>query len=203
MVCFDERGYTNPYDNVRNASDIRLHERGRHKLDLVAMGAEAACPVMRAATGFDAEAHRGQRRDTGHQGMPGHALAIHDVAPVIPSHCGKHALGKIDPEDGHFLLHRTRLLWLKGFTDRERIGAHCRRSAQGRVHFITTRYWGSGKTASFDGTRFELAEQNLLADFHFRYRLKGAVAFHVVSDLYVALFTHFIPPGVYLLYLSA
>jgi TnpA family transposase len=36
-----------------------------------------------------------------------------------------------------------------------------------------------------------------LADFHFRYRLKGAVAFHVVSDLYVALFTHFIPPGVW------
>mgnify|MGYP003394432982 CR=1 FL=1 len=32
---------------------------------------------------------------------------------------------------------------------------------------------------------------------HFRYRRKGAVAFHVVSDLYVALFTHFIPPGVW------
>src|SRR5215813_7298464 len=35
--------------------DIRLHELGRHELDLVAMGAEAARPVMRAATGFDAD----------------------------------------------------------------------------------------------------------------------------------------------------
>ena len=59
------------------------------------------------------------------------------------------------------------------------------------------RYWGSGTTAAFDGTLFELAEQNLLADVHFRYRRKGAVAFHVVSDLYIALFTHFIPPGVW------
>ena len=32
----------------------------------------------------------------------------------------------------------TRLLWLNGFTALELIVAHCRRSAQGRVHFITT-----------------------------------------------------------------
>ena len=57
--------------------------------------------------------------------------------------------------------------------------------------------WGTGKTAAFDGSLFELSEQNLLADFHFRYRLKGAVAFQVVSDLYIALFMHFIPPGVW------
>ena len=43
---------------------------------------------------------------------------------------------------------------------------------------------------AFDGSLHELAERNLLADFHFRYRLKGAVAFHVVSDLYFALSTH-------------
>ena len=64
-------------------------------------------------------------------------------------------------------------------------------------HFELPRCWGTGKTASFDGSLFELSEQNLLADFHFRYRLKGAVAFQVVSDLYIALFMHFIPPGVW------
>ena len=63
--------------------------------------------------------------------------------------------------------------------------------------FELPRCWGTGKTASFDGSLFELSEQNLLADFHFRYRLKGAVAFQVVSDLYIALFMHFIPPGVW------
>ena len=77
-------------------------------------------------------------RDTGHQVMPVQALAIHDVAPLIHSHRVKHALCHIDPEDVHLLLHWTRLLWLPGFTDLELIVAHCRRSAQGRVHFITT-----------------------------------------------------------------
>src|SRR4029453_17388073 len=70
--------------------------------------------------------------------MAGQALAIHDVAPVIHSHHVKHALGDIDPEDVHFLLHWTRLLWLNRFTDCELIVAHCHRSAQGRGHFITT-----------------------------------------------------------------
>src|SRR5262249_17474426 len=99
---------------------------------------EASRPIMGAATGFDADTHRGQLRDKGHEVMPGQALAIHDVAPVVHSHRVKHALGDIDPEDIHFLLHWTRLLWLNGFTDLELIVAHYRRSAQGRVHFITT-----------------------------------------------------------------
>ena len=68
--------------------------------------------------------------------MPGQALAIHDVAPLIHAHRVKHALGDIDSEDVHLLLHGTRLLWLYGFTDRALIVAHRSRSAQGRVHFI-------------------------------------------------------------------
>src|SRR5262249_25090677 len=114
-----------------------------HALHLVAMGAEATRPVMRAATGFDADAHRGQLGDTGHQVVPGQALAIHDFTCVIHAYRVKHALGDIDPEDVYLVLHGTRLLWLNRFTDRERIVAHCRRSAQGRVHFITTNRFGS------------------------------------------------------------
>jgi Tn3 transposase DDE domain len=47
--------------------------------------------------------------------------------------------------------------------------------------FELPRCWGSGKTAPFDGRLFELSEQNLLAELHFRYRLKGAVAFQVAA----------------------
>jgi len=93
---------------------------------------------MCAATGFDADAYWGQLRDKGYEVMAGQTLAIHDVAPVVHPHCVKHALCDIDPEDVHFVLHGTRLLWLNGFTALELIVAHCRRSAQGRVHFITT-----------------------------------------------------------------
>src|SRR5215813_12597853 len=70
--------------------------------------------------------------------MSGQALAIYDVAPVIHSHRVKYVLCDIDPEDVYLLLHGTRLLWLHGCTALELIVAHCSRSAQGRVHFITT-----------------------------------------------------------------
>src|SRR6266567_1505731 len=118
--------------------DVRLDELRCHELHLVAIRMEASCPVMRAATGFYADEYQGQLRDKGHQVMPRQALAKHDLARVIHAYCVKHALGDIDPEDVHLLLHWTRLLWLNGFPDLELIVAHYSRSAQGRVHFITT-----------------------------------------------------------------
>src|SRR5205809_787687 len=72
--------------------------------------------------------------------MSRQALAKHDLPRVIHPHRVKHVLCEIDPEDGYLLLHGTHLLWLNGFPNLlELIVAHCRRSAQGRVHFITTR----------------------------------------------------------------
>src|SRR5262249_21600254 len=118
--------------------DVRLAELRSHALHLVAIRAEASRPIRRAPTGFDADAHRRQLRDTGHQVRPGQALAIHHVAPGIHPHRVQHALGAIDAEDVHLVLHGTRLLWLSGFTARALIVAHRSRSAQGRVHFITT-----------------------------------------------------------------
>jgi hypothetical protein len=100
--------------------------------------AEASRPVMRAATGFHTDEHRRELRYKGHQVMPGQALAQDDLSRVIHPHRVKHALCDIDPEDVHLLLHWTRLLWLNGFTDLALIVAHCSRSAQGWVHFITT-----------------------------------------------------------------
>lgn len=93
---------------------------------------------MCAATGFYADEYRGQLRAKGHQAMSGQALAIYNFALVIHPHRVQHVLGDIDPEDVHLLLHWTRLLWLNGFTDLALIVTHCSRSAQRRVHFITT-----------------------------------------------------------------
>ena len=52
-------------------------------------------------------------------------------------------------------------------------------------------------TAAADGTQYHLYEQNLVADYHIRYGSFGAIAYHHVSDNYIALFSHFIPPGVW------
>lgn len=58
--------------------------------------------------------------------------------------------------------------------------------------FKLPKFWGDGSRASADGTKYELAEQNLMAEYHNRYGGYGGIAYHHVSDMYIALFSHFI-----------
>lgn len=57
--------------------------------------------------------------------------------------------------------------------------------------------WGDGTSAAADGTKYDMYDQNLLAEYHIRYGGYGGIAYHHVSDTYVALFSHFIPCGVW------
>jgi len=63
--------------------------------------------------------------------------------------------------------------------------------------FALPRFWGSGKHASADGTKWNVYEQNLLSEYHIRYGGYGGIGYYHVSDTYIALFSHFIPCGVY------
>ena len=55
--------------------------------------------------------------------------------------------------------------------------------------------WGKGNTAAADGTKYDVREQNLLSEYHIRYGGYGGIAYHHISDKYIALFSHFIPCG--------
>jgi TnpA family transposase len=57
--------------------------------------------------------------------------------------------------------------------------------------------WGDGRTVAADGTQYDFYDENLLAGYHFRYRKMGAVAYRHVANNYIAVFSHFIPPGVW------
>lgn len=57
--------------------------------------------------------------------------------------------------------------------------------------------WGDGSTVAADGTKFDLYEENLVSEYHIRYGGYGGIAYHHVSDTYIALFSHFIPCGVW------
>ena len=63
--------------------------------------------------------------------------------------------------------------------------------------FSLPKLWGSGKHASADGTKWNLYEQNLLSEYHVRYGGYGGIGYYHVSDTYVALFSQFIPCGVW------
>lgn len=58
-------------------------------------------------------------------------------------------------------------------------------------------FWGTGRAAVADGTHIELIENNLLGERHIRYGAYGGIAYHHISDTYIALFSHFIACGVW------
>jgi TnpA family transposase len=57
--------------------------------------------------------------------------------------------------------------------------------------------WGTGELAAADGTKVDLYENSLISEYHIRYGGYGGIAYHHVSDTYVALFTHFFACGVW------
>jgi TnpA family transposase len=63
--------------------------------------------------------------------------------------------------------------------------------------FELPKHWGSGSSASADGTKWDIYEQNLLSEYHIRYAGHGGLGYYHLSDTYIALFSHFIPCGVY------
>ncbi|MBV9748429.1 MAG: Tn3 family transposase, partial [Acetobacteraceae bacterium] len=65
------------------------------------------------------------------------------------------------------------------------------------ARFALPRHWGGGRAAIADGTHVKLRENNLLGSRHVRYGGYGGIAYHHIADTYVALFTSFIPCGVW------
>ncbi|MCD6027273.1 MAG: transposase [Solimicrobium sp.] len=63
--------------------------------------------------------------------------------------------------------------------------------------FLLPKYWGTGKAASADGTKWNMYEQNLLSEYHIRYGGYGGIGYYHVSGMYITLFSHSIPCGVY------
>ena len=57
--------------------------------------------------------------------------------------------------------------------------------------------WGDGTRVAADGTQVDTCIDNLLAESHIRYGGYGGIAYYHVSDTYIALFSHFIPCGVW------
>jgi TnpA family transposase len=59
------------------------------------------------------------------------------------------------------------------------------------------RCWGDEKRAAADGTQYDLAEENLVSERHIRYGGYGGITYHHISDMYIALFSHFLACSVF------
>lgn len=97
---------------------------------------------------------------------------------------------------------------IKGFTRRQIAWLNLKQITEDQLDKMITRvinaynhyelptYWGSGKHAAADGTKWDLYEENLISTYHIRYGGYGGIGYYHVSDKYIALFSHFIPCGV-------
>jgi TnpA family transposase len=69
------------------------------------------------------------------------------------------------------------------------------------INFYSTfqiiKAWGTGQSCAADGTIRYIREENLISEYHIRYGHRGGIAYHHVSDQYIALFSTFIPCGVW------
>ncbi|MFI6728653.1 Tn3 family transposase [Streptomyces atratus] len=57
--------------------------------------------------------------------------------------------------------------------------------------------WGDGTAVAADGTYMDTYLDNLVSETSVRYGKPGGIAYHHIPDTYIALFTHFIPCGVW------
>jgi TnpA family transposase len=79
----------------------------------------------------------------------------------------------------------------------EKLDTAITRVIDGYTKFALPRRWGTGKRAAADGTKWEIHTHNLLAEYHIRHGGYGGVGYYHVSDTYIALFSRFIPCGVW------
>ncbi|SMC29511.1 Transposase and inactivated derivatives, TnpA family [Andreprevotia lacus DSM 23236] len=79
----------------------------------------------------------------------------------------------------------------------ENLSAAFRELTEVYLQLDLPKIWGDGKTVAADGTHYNFYDENLLTGQHFRYRKMGAVAYRHVANNYIAVFQHFIPPGVW------
>ncbi len=106
-----------------------------------------------------------------------------------PHQMARHLRGLLDAERLAHIHHRH-------FTT-EKLEAALRDIIDCFNRYTLPHYWGDEKRVAADGTQYDLAEENLLAEQHIRYGGYGGIAYHHVSDMYILLFSHFIACGVW------
>jgi TnpA family transposase len=106
-----------------------------------------------------------------------------------PNETARHTRGKVTP---HMLsyVHRRHF-------STERLELAIRDVINAYDRFKLPKCWGTGKLAAADGSQFQIYDNTLISEYHIRYGRYGGIAYHHVSDTYIALFTHFISCGVW------
>ena len=117
---------------------------------------------------------------------------------VLTLFCYGTNIGPTETERSVRGISRKQVAWLNlKRTTVERLDKAIFKVSNAYKKFNLIECWGSGNSVSADGKLWDLYEDNLLSEYHLRYGRFGGIAYYHVSDTYIALFSHFIPCGVY------
>ncbi len=117
---------------------------------------------------------------------------------AVTTFCYGCNLGPMQTERSLPVLSRKHLEWInRRHITEEKLEKAINVLVNGYNWFSLPTYWGAGETASADGTRWDVYENNLVSEYHVRYGSYGGIGYYHVSDKYIALFSRFIPCGVY------
>jgi len=117
---------------------------------------------------------------------------------AVTTFCYGSHLGPMQTERSLPVLSRKHLEWInRRHITEEKLEKAINMLVNGYNRFLLPTYWGTGETASADGTRWDVYENNLVSEYHVRYGSYGGIGYYHVSDKYIALFSRFIPCGVY------
>jgi TnpA family transposase len=117
---------------------------------------------------------------------------------IITSFCYGCNLGPTQTSRSLEDLNRKQVAWInQRHITEEKLDKAINRVINAYNCFSLPKYWGTGERASADGTKWDLYEKNLISEYHIRYGGYGGIGYYHVSDLYIALFSSFIPCGVW------
>jgi len=121
-----------------------------------------------------------------------------ELAYIVATFCYGCNLGPMQTSQCLPVLSRKQIAWInQRHITEEKIQKAIEILINAYNKFSLPQHWGSGDSASADGTRWDVNENNLLSEFHVRYGSYGGIGYYHVSDKYIALFSRFIPCGVY------
>lgn len=125
-------------------------------------------------------------------------IANHQQRFIASLFCYGCNLGPVQTARSVTGINRKQIAWVNThFVTEDRLDSAIEQVINYYNKYKLPKYWGSGKSASADGTKWDVYEQNLLSEYHIRYGGYGGIGYYHVSDTYIALFSHFIPCGVY------
>lgn len=88
---------------------------------------------------------------------------------------------------------RKQIAWLNiKWVDEQALNRAIKETINAFEKFALPTYWGDGKAASADGTKWTLGEQNITSEYHIRYGGFGGIGYYHVSNKYIALLSRFI-----------